>query len=246
MTTVLLDKIPISEIFGPTIQGEGTVAGLRTLFIRTAYCDGAGDKGWCTWCDSMYAVDPQYKKGWRFMTAGEIMSELHRVGQAVGCQNVTISGGNPALHDLTELMKMLRNDGYFVNVETQGTIWRDWLNRADTVTVSPKPPSAGSKLNHDKLDNVLSQLSTGRTVLKVVVQVDNPADYEFARTIFLFYGKFIKQKYLSVLTDPLDDNQNVMQNWRTLAEMVVNDPEMYDVHVLPQLHVLLYGHGRGQ
>ena len=31
-------KIPVLEIFGPTIQGEGRVIGRKTMFVRTAGC----------------------------------------------------------------------------------------------------------------------------------------------------------------------------------------------------------------
>ena len=34
-----LSKIPVIEIFGPTIQGEGMVVGQKTMFVRTAGCD---------------------------------------------------------------------------------------------------------------------------------------------------------------------------------------------------------------
>ena len=44
---------PVIEIFGPTIQGEGSEAGLATHFIRVGGCDYR-----CSWCDTMYAVDP--------------------------------------------------------------------------------------------------------------------------------------------------------------------------------------------
>ena len=44
---------PVIEIFGPTIQGEGAEAGLPTHFVRFGGCDYR-----CSWCDTMYAVDP--------------------------------------------------------------------------------------------------------------------------------------------------------------------------------------------
>jgi 7-carboxy-7-deazaguanine synthase len=44
---------PVIEIFGPTIQGEGAEAGLSTHFLRVGGCDYR-----CSWCDTMYAVDP--------------------------------------------------------------------------------------------------------------------------------------------------------------------------------------------
>ena len=45
--------IPVVEIFGPTIQGEGAEAGVPTHFVRVGGCDYR-----CIWCDTMYAVDP--------------------------------------------------------------------------------------------------------------------------------------------------------------------------------------------
>ena len=44
---------PVIEIFGPTIQGEGAEAGVPTHFVRLGGCDYR-----CSWCDTMYAVDP--------------------------------------------------------------------------------------------------------------------------------------------------------------------------------------------
>ncbi|PFV11560.1 7-carboxy-7-deazaguanine synthase QueE, partial [Bacillus cereus] len=44
-----MSKIPVLEIFGPTIQGEGMVIGQKTMFIRTAGCDYS-----CSWCDSAF------------------------------------------------------------------------------------------------------------------------------------------------------------------------------------------------
>jgi len=48
-----MSEIRISEIFGPTIQGEGPLIGTPTVFVRTAGCDYR-----CTWCDTLYAVLP--------------------------------------------------------------------------------------------------------------------------------------------------------------------------------------------
>ena len=47
-----LSKIPVMEIFGPTIQGEGMVIGQKTMFVRTAGCDYS-----CSWCDSAFTWD---------------------------------------------------------------------------------------------------------------------------------------------------------------------------------------------
>ena len=48
--------IRVSEIFGPTVQGEGPQIGCPTYFIRTGGCDYR-----CSWCDTPYAVFSDYR-----------------------------------------------------------------------------------------------------------------------------------------------------------------------------------------
>ncbi|KKN20112.1 hypothetical protein LCGC14_0938950 [marine sediment metagenome] len=231
--------LPVSEIFGPTLQGEGSLAGQRTMFIRFAYCDGAGNQ-WCTWCDSMHAVDPKYKSEWEQMTPGGIVGRLLSLSEY--CRNVTISGGNPLIHDLTELLGCLSDHSYIVNVETQGTIFKEWINTADIVTVSPKPPSAGV-CNLERLKDFLNQVIQHRVVLKVVVDPHHEGDYEFARQILSERPTwYSKPRYLSVVTYPSDTRDAILERYQLLAERVMNDQDMPDVAVLPQLHVLLWGH----
>ena len=84
-------KIPVLEIFGPTIQGEGRVIGRKTMFVRTAGCDYR-----CSWCDSAFTWDGSAKDDIELLTAQEIYERLKEIG---GNQfdHVTISGGNPEL-----------------------------------------------------------------------------------------------------------------------------------------------------
>src|SRR3954454_23917440 len=128
---------PVIEIFGPTIQGEGAEAGLTTHFLRIGGCDYS-----CSWCDTMYAVDPATVRATaRRLSAGEIVDEIAALGGAP--EWVTISGGNPALHELGAVVEDLHAAAYLVSVETQGSRWRDWLATVDRLTISPKPPSSG-------------------------------------------------------------------------------------------------------
>ena len=62
-----LSKIPVMEIFGPTIQGEGMVIGQKTMFVRTAGCDYS-----CAWCDS------------RSVREGVLMTSGDAVGLGIG------------------------------------------------------------------------------------------------------------------------------------------------------------------
>ena len=51
-----MSTIRVSEIFGPTIQGEGALIGQPTIFVRTGGCDYR-----CSWCGTMHAVDSAFR-----------------------------------------------------------------------------------------------------------------------------------------------------------------------------------------
>lgn len=252
---------PIVEVFGPTLQGEGYTAGRRTMFVRFGYCDGAGgDAGWCKWCDSMHAVDPRNRPDWRMMSVGAIKEKLHSL--APYCKEVTLSGGNPAIHNLAPLLMVLNEFGYRVNLETQGTIYKEWMTQLDVLTVSPKPPSSGNshKGGLNRFINLISQLEDDLETLngdyspyvcvKVVVDVNSGEDYNFARDIFNYALKVDSDlvpiyPYLSIVTEPGDDPLTLLSKYRSLASVVNADKNFPDVAILPQLHVMLWGHEKG-
>src|SRR5215216_6542723 len=134
-------KIPVLEIFGPTVQGEGLVIGTRTFFIRFGLCDYR-----CKMCDSMHAVDPgSVKANARYLTQRQIFDEVKSRMDEHNCAWVTLSGGNPAMHDLTELCTLLKFDEKLISIETQGTIAPMWIGLCDYITISPKGPGMGEQ-----------------------------------------------------------------------------------------------------
>jgi uncharacterized Fe-S radical SAM superfamily protein PflX len=65
-------RLAVVEVFGPVIQGEGPLAGSKTMFVRFGGCDYR-----CTKCDSLHAVIPQaVKKNAQYLTAEEITDKL--------------------------------------------------------------------------------------------------------------------------------------------------------------------------
>ena len=128
----------ISEIFGPTIQGEGAVIGEATIFVRTGGCDYR-----CSWCDTMHAVDPIHAKDWRAMSVEDICLAVNALTNGARTKpTITLSGGNPAMQPLRETCQRLKSMGHRLIIETQGTLIPDWLYIIDVISVSPKPPSA--------------------------------------------------------------------------------------------------------
>lgn len=255
--------VPIVEVFGPTIQGEASLAGIRTMFVRTGYCDGPGNSKdgypWCKWCDSLHAVDPKFKGNWTWMDEDEIYFKLREL--APYCKVVSISGGNPALHDMTDLVKLLRMHGYYINVETQGTVYKKWLNYCQSVTVSPKPPSAGGSVDLESLKSFFRKLGDLVTVddpeykqspevtMKIVVDPDQDEDYTFAGDLFKWADDApvweIANRYVSTLTYPTDTEEDLTRRWHRLIDRVSADATIGDIGVLPQLHVLVWGHRLG-
>ncbi|MBB3906384.1 7-carboxy-7-deazaguanine synthase QueE [Anoxybacillus sp. UARK-01] len=238
--------IPVLEIFGPTIQGEGMVIGQKTMFVRTAGCDYS-----CRWCDSAFTWDGTAKEEIQQMTAEEIWQRLAEIGR--DCfSHVTISGGNPALlKSLGGLVRLLKAKGIRVALETQGSRWQDWFYEIDDLTISPKPPSSGMETNFAILDEIMDKLTAnGRTVhMSLKVVVFDERDFAYAKHVHQRYRHI--PFYLQVGNDDVAGMDEAMlrtkllNQLRWLVERVAYDPEMNDVRVLPQLHTLLWGNKRG-
>ena len=126
-------KVPVLEIFGPTFQGEGAVIGQKTMFVRTAGCDYQ-----CSWCDSKFTWDGSQKENIRMMTAEDIFAALDALAEG-NYNHVTISGGNPLLlKNLQTFVERAKAKGLKLAVETQGTMYQDWLQQIDDVTIDRK------------------------------------------------------------------------------------------------------------
>ena len=114
----------ISEIFH-SIQGEGTLAGVPSVFVRLTGCNLR-----CTWCDTPYTSwEPQGEE----MTIPEI---LGRIGET-GAQHVVVTGGEPMLFpEVVELTRALKQLGLHITIETAGTV--DQPVVCDLMSISPK------------------------------------------------------------------------------------------------------------
>jgi 7-carboxy-7-deazaguanine synthase len=235
-------KIPVLEIFGPTIQGEGRVIGRKTMFVRTAGCDYR-----CSWCDSSFTWDGSAKEDIRMMTAEEIYAELYEIGGDM-FNHVTISGGNPALiKGIQELVDLFETKNIYSALETQGSKFQPWMTQIDDLTISPKPPSSKMKPNLFVLDEVIEQCKHDTLNLKVVIFDDE--DYDFAKMIHHRYPSI--PFYLQV-GNPYLDGEHVAQHtekllslYEDLVSRVMESSDMNNVYVLPQLHTLLWSNKKG-
>jgi organic radical activating enzyme len=166
-------ELVVSEVFGPTVQGEGPSAGRRAGFVRLGRCNLA-----CSWCDTAYTWD------WsRFDPAVELRrmdaAEVARLVEAMDVSMVVVTGGEPLLQQagLTALLPRLRPRR--VEVETAGTIAPrpEVAEAVDQFNVSPKLANSGNPLDRRVRPDVLRAfLDTGKAVFKFVVQSPDELD----------------------------------------------------------------------
>ncbi|RIO83467.1 7-carboxy-7-deazaguanine synthase QueE, partial [Staphylococcus haemolyticus] len=234
-------KIPVLEIFGPTIQGEGRVIGRKTMFVRTAGCDYR-----CSWCDSAFTWDGSAKEDIQLMTAEEIYNQLKKIG-GDHFDHVTISGGNPALiKGIQDLVDLFEEKQIYSALETQGSKFQPWMRQINDLTISPKPPSSNMKPNIDILDSVIEQCIESTLNLKVVIFDDD--DYEFAKMIHHRYPNipFYLQVGNPYLDDEVDNHtEKLLSRYEALVDRVMASNDMNQVYVLPQLHTLLWSNKKG-
>lgn len=236
-----MKTVPIVEIFGPTIQGEGYHSGRPSIFVRTGGCGFR-----CRWCDSMHAVDPKHAKTWARQSPEDIVSRV--VERAHGPMLVTFSGGDPAMHKgLGEAIHELGDRGCLTAIETQGEVLPDWIGWVHHATISPKPPSSGMPWPAQLSEVVKAARARCVDGYSLKVPVADEADFEFALEVYARYepAHFFVQP---VNLKPGDDTQRLVDRidaLRWLMEKVKDDPRCRSWRVGPQLHVLAWGEKLG-
>lgn len=146
--------LKVNEIFGPTIQGEGRSAGKEVMFLRLATCNLH-----CQWCDTPYTwnwVGTKWEHPDKFNPADEVhlmediavWKSLHTPKQNHDLITaLVISGGEPLIQQkqLGQLLVWLRLAGWWVEIETNGTIAPlDFIYaHVDQFNVSPKLSNSG-------------------------------------------------------------------------------------------------------
>lgn len=121
-------SLPINELF-ESLQGEGRLAGVPSIFVRTSGCNLR-----CWFCDSYHTSwEPTHAT----MDVEEILAEV----ESFDADHVVVTGGEPLIHDgVVDLLEALDQRGYHTTVETNGTIYRD--APIDLASISPKLASS--------------------------------------------------------------------------------------------------------
>lgn len=146
--------LPVMEHFF-TLQGEGYHSGRAAYFIRLAGCDVG-----CVWCDvkESWTISPE-----QYLTIDQLLEALSNSA----ADFVVITGGEPTMHDLTELTSVLKENGFEIAIETAGV--HPLKGHIDWYCFSPKKFKAPIEEAYSKANE-----------LKIVIA--HPSDFEWAET----------------------------------------------------------------
>ncbi len=220
----------IAELFY-SIQGEGSLVGVPSFFIRTSGCNLR-----CAWCDTPYASwNPEGTE----LSLGEIVNEV----KAHPTRHVVVTGGEPMIApEVLPLTHRLHELGLHITIETAGTIFKPVA--CDLMSISPKLSNSTPKdrwaAQHDRLriqtDVLFELMERYDYQLKFVIK--KREDVDEARELV----ETLNADPQRVILMPEGTDPDVLRErsvW--LAEICKQEGFRFS----PRLHVDLYGNRRG-
>lgn len=152
----------VNEIFF-SLQGEGVRVGSANIFVRFAGCNLT-----CKIESHGFDCDTEFTSS-RKLTAVEITNEMEKI--AGTCRSVILTGGEPMLQVDEELLHQLHHQGWYIAMETNGSLPVHGL--VDWVTVSPKV--AEHAIRQLTANEVKYVRSVGQAIPKTFIE----AEYQF-------------------------------------------------------------------
>lgn len=210
----------VNEIFGPTIQGEGSATGRHCMFVRMAMCNLE-----CTWCDTAqtWAFTPEKaaktesgimydrETNARSMNASDIIAELCALWPMRSMPTIVVfSGGEPMIQgaDIAPLAGQLRSWNHEIHFETAGTLAPPWQldNVVTQYNVSPKLAHSGNRESKRYKPEVLEWFAKNcKTWFKFVVK-----SYEDLKEVDeIVFRTGIKPRRVMIMPEGITTEQNL-------------------------------------
>lgn len=225
----------ISEIFY-SIQGEGRLIGVPSVFIRTSGCNLR-----CRWCDTPYTSwAPEGKN----RTVKSILAEIAQYPS----RHVVITGGEPLLApDLAELASQLKQRGAHITIETAATIFKPLAG--DLISLSPKlansTPWQRSRgkfaAMHDKrrLNYEVMQKYIDGYDYQLKFVVERKKDLDEVRAV-IGQLRNVDAAKVMLMAQGIYQEELVRK-----AQWIVESCRQYGYSYTPRLHIQLFGNRRG-
>ncbi len=220
----------IAELFY-SLQGEGALVGVPSVFIRTSGCNLR-----CSWCDTPYT---SWQPEGTELSIGQILDEV----KAHPARHVVVTGGEPMiLPDIEPLTERLRALGLHITIETAGTVFRPLA--CDLMSISPKlsnsTPAGEWRERHDRLriQPVVLRELMGRYTYQLKFVIAQPGDLDEVRGLLETLGA---DRDRVILMPEGIDREVLRERSLWLAEIC----KEHGFRFSPRLHVELYGNQRG-
>lgn len=230
----MTNLVPLSEAFGPTLQGEGPHAGRPASFLRLGGCNLS-----CSWCDSAYTWDAQRYSLREEIALLSVEEVLERIPPA---RVLVITGGEPLLHQHTagwrDLLVRLRECFAELHLETNGTLLptEATIQALAHVSISPKLPNAGKHKRTQDPEMAPGWSRHPQAILKVVCT--NALDVEIAVSLAARNGFEPDRLWVMPEGQTQDD---LACRWPQVA----SEAARLGVNATHRLHVLAWGPERG-
>lgn len=244
-----------------TVQGEGKLMGVPSLFIRLQGCNLR-----CVWrnaegevcrCDTAHS---SFEKGEATRVSYEYIMSVVEANMG-SMRHVVITGGEPFLQsaELIPLLDGLHNAGYHVTIETNGTIFdAEVVRRCDLLSISPKLSSSNPTAEKLSMIGLVPNVITERHE-KIAVNIDvlcklidHSVDYQLKFVVGNDNDeKLIKDEVLSHLPKINPSDVIVMPLGATAEEIALSDKSAIPMAIrngwryTPRLHVMLWGNKEG-
>ncbi|VAW32947.1 7-carboxy-7-deazaguanine synthase [hydrothermal vent metagenome] len=211
-------QLKISEIFH-SIQGESTLMGFPTVFIRLTGCPLR-----CHWCDTQYSFS-----GGEWLTVNEILNQVKTYETPYVC----VTGGEPlAQKRCIKLLDTLVANGFNASLETSGAISIANVNDKVITVMDLKAPGSGEEQSnlYENIDYLDS-----KDQIKFVLK--NRTDYHWCQDIIKRYNLIDK---CEILLSPVANELKPAD----LAQWILDDKLL--VRMQLQLHKILWDNTKGR
>ncbi len=233
-------RMRVSEVFGPTWQGEGPHAGRPVHFLRLGLCNLS-----CEWCDTPFTWDAKrYDLAATAPTAtvAEVAERLLAAGAGEGI--VVVSGGEPLIH-ARQLLVLAEQEvlaGVEWHVETNGTLYAPpwWESRIAHTTVSPKIGTRdvlSKRIKEAPLHRWRALAEQGHAAFKFVAR--NADEVDGAAAVAERIG--LRRELVWIMPEGTNADQ-VVGTHRLIAPRVAH----YGFNTTTRLHTLLWDDERGR
>jgi 7-carboxy-7-deazaguanine synthase len=220
--------VVVNEIFH-SIQGEGTLAGTPSVFIRLAGCPLR-----CKWCDTQYAWDAGNGDDYPF-------TEIVNKAVHWPCRFIVITGGEPMMNpQLPQLAKALKERSKHITIETCGINFIAGLS-CDLMSISPKLSNSGRK-----------DLLNDSAYLSSIRQLARQYPYQFKFVVDSADDLPEIQQMLEQIGGISTEKVMLMPQAKTRDELITKSPMVAQMcketgYIFCQrLHILLYDGEKGK